>query len=103
MFTLAGFCAPSRQHSSVSSTDVLGSTTDGGRDKGIHKLSQLEAKLQKSPCSMQSPLQYNDSTCLPILKVFCSEVCGVSSLTLLYKHVTIDYFSIRMGNFGYEV
>jgi hypothetical protein len=84
---------------------MLGSTrtADGGRDKGIRKLSQLEAKLQKSPCSMQSPLQCIDSNMLANIKVFCSEVCEVSSLTLLHKHVTIDYFSIRMGNFGDEV
>jgi len=49
---------------------MLGSTADGGRDKGIHKLSKLEAKLQKSPCSMQSPLQYIDSNMLADIRSF---------------------------------
>jgi len=70
LFTLAGFSAPSRQHSSVSSTDMLRSTADGGRDKGILKLSQLEAKLQKTPCSMQSPLQCIDFNMLADIKTF---------------------------------
>jgi len=70
LFTLAGFSAHSRQHSSAGFNDMLGSTADGGRDKGIHKLSKLEAKLQKSPCSMQSPLQYIDSNMLADIRSF---------------------------------
>jgi hypothetical protein len=84
---------------------MLESKADGGRDKGIRQLSQLESELQKSLCSMQSPLQYIDSN---ILKVFCSEVCGSSSLTHWHKHATINFFQYVWGisekkEFGTEI